>query len=186
MEGVHKSYLFALADSTKSNSITRQEFFNSLALCGMNLVPSEENAIFEYFDATGDGHIDYAEFMATLGDDKALTQPRWNPSGPDRYRRDEEALAEAARCQMEALRPSGYDMTMEDDTSDRHTGRSSTSRRHEYDPHYRDEEGNVVGGWRSGMIHDQGHVGLEDKARSGRWLQANEGIGPDRKHPSNS
>jgi len=107
-KGMHDSYLFRLADTDGNNAMTRKEFTKALTLAGLELQATEIKSIFEFFDSTSDGVIDFAEFTSVMGDPRALTQPRWNSSPPKRYRREEEKAAETKKLAAEACLPRGW------------------------------------------------------------------------------
>ena len=127
-------------------------------------------SLFDFFDIDKKGVIDFADFAALMGDEKAMSQPRWNSSPPKRYRREEERYAETKKMAEDAQKPRGW-------------GSVQNNRPKEW------ADSEDFPGQNKGMpppfnwtpISDLGTTLLENKPVQSRYLQANEDPHPNPK-----
>lgn len=67
LTGVQRA--FRLADFDNSSNLDKEEFTEALAFAGLFTTTQELSAIFKYFDQSGDGFVDFNEFLGALRGD---------------------------------------------------------------------------------------------------------------------
>jgi len=79
--------VFEEIDRDGSSSIDKRELRKAMEILDLKLRPADIDALFDRFDSSGDGHIDYGEFLKLLGfGSKIPSKPSKPPSSSTRSR----------------------------------------------------------------------------------------------------